>query len=165
MKRIIAILTLVLAELLTVPMFADIGLGGTNVLGTNDVAYMQAPASNSFVTFKNLLSAANVSLFGFSSTNEAYHSQLGDPIVIYPIKFDQLKVYSPTQDLSTLLAPLDRVIFPVLFKGDVKSSVTLRFIPTIPAWTNEVWGQPQLIRDLVAAPGLIPLAEINANST
>jgi hypothetical protein len=168
MKRFTAIFLVVFTLSLAPSVMADVIINGTNVFSTNDVYTLQVPASNSFVTFKGLLNSANVSLFGFASTTEASQARLGEPMVIFPMLFDQLKVYSPTQDIATLLAPYDRVIFPLQLKGDVKSSLTLRLISITSSstnWTNEVWGQPQLVRDLFTTPALIPKAEIDLSST
>src|SRR5438105_10712102 len=116
-------------------------------------------ASNSVVTFRTLITPANYFLMGFHTLAEPAQATNGEPVQIYAVRQDRLNNFHPGQDFATLLEinpqqrPAPRVIVPIMVGTNVRSSAILRFAPQPGApdqWTNSDWGQPKLIRDLMA---------------
>src|ERR1051325_6225664 len=148
-------LSLALAQYTSVPTIADIGDQGV----TNTVAEVQPYAASTVASLKSLVTPTNFRLLGFASTNEVIHATNGEPILIYTLVLDKLKMYSAGDPFSGLLGPVDRAIIPVLVNTRVRSSGTLRLTRNL-SWTNESWGQPTLISNLVRTVRGIPLAQL-----
>ena len=136
-------------------------------LGSNDIAQARSYGTNSLLTFRALVTPANFQLLGFHSTNEVLQVTNAEPIPVYTVILAQLQNYHPGDPISGLLELPSRVIVPLMLGTDVRSSITLRLVPggaaapgTQGVWTTENWGQPKLIRDLIATYRMIPSADV-----
>ena len=128
-------------------------------LGSNGLAEARGQASNSLVTFQALITPTNYKLMGFNTFDQIQSATNGEPIPIYTITLTRLRNYGG-QEMNELLQETPRAIVPVLVGATVHSSTTVRRDPQ--AWTTANWGQPRLIRDIMAAYNAIPTNTIPA---
>jgi len=70
-------------------------------------------------------STENYRLLGFSSTEEAKSSSLGEPILLYDVPLDKLRSFPVRGDPGSLLVGGNRLLYPVLSNHQVRSSVTI----------------------------------------
>jgi hypothetical protein len=143
--------------------------GAVSTLTTNDLASARIEGSNSLARFKALITPANYQLMGFGSTNDLLLATNAEPLVIYTSVQSQLNNYHLGQSFDPLLDPTPRrVIIPVLVGTNVTSSTTLRAQPGAVGgalvWATENWGQPRLIRELMATYRSIPNSEIRSGT-
>jgi hypothetical protein len=83
----------------------------------------RATAEKSLSTFR-ALAAANPAALGLKSSDEAGLPELDNPRVVYAIRLDNLRTYTPATDIATLLIP-QKILYPVKLQGQVRSAVEL----------------------------------------
>ena len=124
-------------------------------------AESQAAATSGLAEFKRLVSGKNFQSYGFASADEAASATLGQPVVVFLVRLDQLRDYQPTTDASRLLSGGDKVLYPVLAGGQVRSSVVVDKGSN--GWKAGAFGGAQLIQRLSQArarisPAATPIA-------
>jgi hypothetical protein len=100
----------------------------TNTLAQDQIKLVKelnSTAIASLETYKLLISEDNYKEMGFESLNDIYTATLDTPIVDYFIRLDQLKKYDANNKLEDLLIPTEQFYYPVLVKGQVRSSITV----------------------------------------
>jgi len=137
---------------------------------TNDLGSARSAGTNSLTTLRALVTPANYYLLGFQSNDEALQATNAEPLLIYVVVHTNLLSYHPGQSFEPLLESTPRhLIIPVMVATNVRSSITLRAIPSAPgaplAWTNASWGQKELIRDLMGTYRSIPNAEVKSGTS
>jgi hypothetical protein len=85
----------------------------------------QSVATQALSVFPKLVTEQNYKGMGFESADEARSAALGDPAVYFLVRLDELRDYQPGSDPTRLLHSADRVLYPVLARQQVRSSVTL----------------------------------------
>lgn len=86
---------------------------------------IQPVAQRSLETFSQLVTKDNYRQMGFESPEEVRSATLGTPIQDFMVRLDKLKKYEPGSRPDELLTATSQVIYPVLVKGQVRSSITL----------------------------------------
>jgi len=139
-----------------------------STLGSNDLVSARSQGTNSLAGFKALITPANYQLMGFASTNDLIQATNAEPLVIYGAAQNGLQNYHVGQSFDPLLQPTPRrVIIPIMVGTNVTSSTTLRGQGAPGAaltWVTENWGQPHLIRELMATYRSIPGAVVRSGT-
>jgi hypothetical protein len=112
-------------------------------------AESQAAATSGLAEFKRLVNSKNFQSYGFRSTEDAATATLGQPAVAFLVRLDQLRDYQTSVDATRLLSGGDKVLYPVLTGGQVRSSIIVD--KGSGAWTAVSFGGPQLITRLQQA--------------
>lgn len=94
------------------------------------------------------LAATNYRALGFTSPTEAAGTSLGDPLVVYDVPLDSLRVFGPTTDPTKLLRESGRVIYPVMLGSATRSSIQLSREGT--SWHPVAFGGPSATAQLVS---------------
>lgn len=84
-----------------------------------------AGARQSLSALGELVTEQNAQQLGFESPRQAASATLGQPFPAYLVRLDELRAWHPGASADALLKPLDRLIYPVLVDGKVRSSVTV----------------------------------------
>lgn len=128
---------------------------GAALLGVTLLAHAQsvstdsdaaAGARQSLSALGGLVTEQNAQQLGFESPRQAAGATLGQPFPAYLVRLDELRAWHPGASADALLKPLDRLIYPVLVDGKVRSSVTVEKGPT--GWRAVGFGSPLLIQRL-----------------
>lgn len=128
---------------------------GAMLLGVTLLAHAQsvstdnnatAGARQSLSVLGELVTEQNAQQLGFESPRQAASATLGQPFPAYLVRLDELRAWHPGASADALLKPLDRLIYPVLVDGKVRSSVTVEKGPK--GWSAVGFGAPLLIRRL-----------------
>jgi hypothetical protein len=106
----------------------------------------QTIASDSFETFKRMVTKDNYRQMGFQTSEEIKEAVLGEPILDYMVRLDELRAYETGRDPSALLHSTNHVVYPVLVNAQTRSSFTLA--KTESGWTPVSYGSPVLTRSL-----------------
>jgi hypothetical protein len=85
----------------------------------------QTSATQGLETLKQMVNANNYQGMGFNSVQDAAAVTLGEPLPIYRIGLDQLKVFKRGDDPQKLLADDKRILYPVLVNGQATSSISV----------------------------------------
>lgn len=142
-----------------------VGWAAALPISTNDIALARSQGSNSLVTLKALVTPRNYHLLGFHSADEVLQATNAEPIAIYSAVQGNLTNYLPGLSFDSVLAQESRqVIMPIMVGANVRASTTLRAQPAAPGaaatWATANWGQPRLIRNLMATFRNIPNADV-----
>jgi hypothetical protein len=86
---------------------------------------IQPTAQKSLDTFRSLVTQENYKQMGFDSAEEIRSAILDTPIVDYLVRLDRLKEYLPENNPDSLLTATNQLLYPVLVRRTVKSSLTL----------------------------------------
>jgi hypothetical protein len=117
----------------------------------------QVAARNSLQTLRQLVDAENVRELGFESPQQAQKANLGQPLLDYMIRLDELTKYDGG-DPAKYLHATGQAVYPVLVDGKPRSSITL--LRKDNAWTPLSFGEAQLSdargRALQAIKGAAP---------
>lgn len=92
-------------------------------------------------TLLKLVNAGNYRALGFDSLSDTTAAARGDPLVIYYVRLDSLRVYHAGKDPQLLLDGGDRVLYPVLVRGQTLSSFTLA--RDAAGWKGVSYGDPK----------------------
>lgn len=117
----------------------------------------QPVATKGLETFRRLVNEQNYRRYGFESVAEISSASLGEPLVIYFVRLDQLWEYQPGTDPYRLLAGGNKVIFPVMAGQQARSSIVVDKVNG--AWRAASFGGTTFvklftrIRSERAAPG------------
>jgi len=106
-------------------------------------------ASASLGTLQKLAAGENYRALGFESAAEVRGAALDEPLAVYMVRLDDLKAYHAGSDPSSLLRPLDKVVFPVSVDKRVRSSITLE--DRGGKWQATSFGAPALTQRLSEA--------------
>lgn len=137
-----------------------------------------AAATQSLEILKQLVTADNYQMMGFTSPDEVASAQLGEPIKVFRIQLDQVLSYNPDStdqsQVDNLLVDVNRVIYPVTVKQEVRSSVVVEGRDS--KWIGTDFGSPNLVKAIsqyrknaddfvvhIAFLGLYFVAESNAD--
>jgi hypothetical protein len=126
-------------------------------------AESQTAAASGLAEFKRLVNSTNFQSYGFQSPDEATSATLGQPAVAFLVRLDQLRQYQQSVDPVSLLSGGDKVLYPVLARGQVRSSIIID--KGSGGWKAVSFGGSQLIqrlaraRDKVSGPGT-PTVEV-----
>jgi hypothetical protein len=105
---------------------------------------VQAVAQKSLATFSQLVTKDNYRQMGFDDPEEVRAATLGVPTQDFLVRLDMLKKYEPGGSPDALLSPTNQVMFPVLARGQVKSSVTIA--KTKEGWQAASFGGPNYVK-------------------
>jgi hypothetical protein len=86
---------------------------------------IQPVAQKALETFSQLVTKENYAQMGFDSTEQVRTATLGIPIQDFIVRLDTLKKYIPGSMPEELLTASNQVIYPVLVKDQVRSSITI----------------------------------------
>ena len=104
----------------------------------------QPVAQKALKTFSRLVTKENYKRMGFEDPEEVRTATLGAPLQDFIVRLDKLKEYAPGGRLDELLTATDQVIYPVLVKGQVRSSITVS--KTEGSWRAVSFGGPNFIK-------------------
>src|SRR6267143_139495 len=83
-------------------------------------------AAQALVTFQKIGKQTNVKAMGFESADEMTNAALGQPLSVFMVELGDLRAYQAGSDPNKLLKPIDKVIYPVSVKDEVRSSIVLQ---------------------------------------
>jgi len=83
---------------------------------------------------------------GFVSSEEVAGARLGSPLRIWNVPLDGLREFQPSSEPSTLLVDTHSIIFPILVKGEARSSFTVTGDGK--SWRITEKGSPKLARKI-----------------
>src|ERR1041385_924731 len=118
-------------------------------LTTNDLYQARMQGSNALASLKRRIKPATAHGMGFTSTNEAQGTVLGEHFRIYQIAKAKLAAYVPGQLLNSMLQPEERVIFPAVLNNVPKSTIIVA--KAAGNWRTDKFGDPALIKELSKA--------------
>jgi hypothetical protein len=97
------------------------------LVATIDSAVSQSrPAAiKALETLRKLADGDNYSSMGFESAGEAGQAELGEPLVLFYVRLDELRKFRPEVAPISLLKGGAKVQYPVVVGGQVRSSITL----------------------------------------
>ena len=133
------------------PVFAAAPRPGTG--GAPDVALRSLP----------LIVAENPVAMGFRTAAEASTATLAEPLPVYLLRLDRLKVYSAGQNPMTLLTDLATAVYPVRVGTETRSSMELTSINGV--WEPRSFGDPatsKLVDDVRTSAALAWGIEVTA---
>ena len=105
---------------------------------------IQPVAQKALKTFSRLVTKENYKRMGFEDPEEVRTATLGAPLQDFIVRLDKLKEYAPGGRLDELLSATDQVIYPVLVKGQVRSSITVS--KTGGSWQAISFGGPNFMK-------------------
>jgi len=83
-------------------------------------------AQQSLPLLQKLATEQTYKALGFESPAEARQAQLGPSIQLFMVRLDQLREYEPNADPNKLLVNTNEIIFPITFRGQVRTGMYLR---------------------------------------
>jgi len=83
-------------------------------------------AKKALEIFPQLINAENFKTMGFESAEEVKSATLGAPMRVSLVRLDQLKEYQAGADAARLLNDINRVIYPVMVRDQVRSSIEVK---------------------------------------
>ena len=104
----------------------------------------QPVAQEALKTFSRLVTKENFRRMGFESLEEVRSVTLGAPMQDFIVRLDKLKKYEPGVNPDELLTATNQVIYPVLVKDQVRSSITIS--KTGESWKAVSFGGPNFIK-------------------
>jgi len=105
---------------------------------------IQPVAQRSLKSFSQLVTKENYRQMGFESPEEVYSATLGTPIQDFMVRLDRLKKYEMGSKPDELLTATSQVIYPVLVKDKVRSSITIS--KTKESWQAVSFGGPNFVK-------------------
>ncbi|MDO8803770.1 MAG: hypothetical protein Q7R35_05015 [Elusimicrobiota bacterium] len=105
---------------------------------------IQPVAQKALKTFSRFVTKENYRQMGFEDPEEVRTATLGAPLQDFIVRLDKLKNYAPGGRLDELLTATDQVVYPVLVKGRVRSSITIS--KTGGSWQAVSFGGPNFIK-------------------
>lgn len=105
---------------------------------------IQPVAQRSLETFSQLITKDNYRQMGFESPEEVRSATLGTPIQDFMVQLDRLKKYESGSRPDELLTATSQVIYPVLVKDKVRSSITIS--KTKESWQAVSFGGPNFVK-------------------
>lgn len=107
---------------------------------------IQRVASGALSTLNELVTTENYGVMGFESPAEVRAVKLGEPLRVFMVRLDELQEYQPGSDPSGLLGAGDRVIYPVMFEEQARSSIGVGKVGE--RWVVTDFGSPVLLKML-----------------
>jgi hypothetical protein len=104
----------------------------------------QQAASRALPTLQQMVTEQNYREMGFESVDEVKSAVLGGPIQVYVVDLNRLKEYQAGGDPQGLLTPSNDVVYPVLVKSGVRSSI--RVTNQGNGWGTSGFGGANLIK-------------------
>lgn len=104
----------------------------------------QPVAQKALKTFSRLVTKENYKRMGFEDPEEVRTATLGAPLQDFIVRLDKLRSYALGDRLDELLTATDQVIYPVLVKGQVRSSITIS--KSGENWKAVSFGGPNFIK-------------------
>jgi hypothetical protein len=83
-------------------------------------------AARALVTFQKIGKQTNFKAMGFESADEMTNATLGQPVSVFMVELGDLRAYQAGSDPAKLLKPIDKLIYPVNVKNEVRSSIVLQ---------------------------------------
>ncbi|OEU69094.1 MAG: hypothetical protein BA863_07985 [Desulfovibrio sp. S3730MH75] len=105
---------------------------------------IQPVAEKSLKNFSQLVTEENYRQMGFKSPEEVNSAILGAPIQDFMVRLDRLKEYEPGSKPDELLTATSNVLYPVLEKEEVRSSITIA--KTKDGWQAVSFGGPNFVK-------------------
>jgi len=106
----------------------------------------QIMAQTTLANYQHMITKENYKRLGFETVSEVKSATLGEPILDYMIRLDELKKYEMDMDPGRLLKPTNQAIYPVMIGKQTRSSFSLAKIDK--SWSVVAYGSPILIRTL-----------------
>ena len=128
------------AALLTACSGAAQGGGGQKPPVSADA---QTAATRALETLRKLVTADNARDMGFAEPGEAASATLGTPVRVQMVRLDALRQYQAGSDPASLLTEANRIIYPVMVRDQVKSSVIVEGSGS--EWKASSFGGPHLV--------------------
>lgn len=85
----------------------------------------QSAATQSLASFRQLVNKDNFKDLGFESPDEIANATLGEPIPVIFVGLNQLREYKQGSDPNALLSSISQTNYPVMARGQVRSSVVV----------------------------------------
>ena len=115
-------------------------------LTTNQIASSRPVATNSLKAFQTSITPSNHELMGLVSLSQVSQLALDEPFKMYVISIEHLTNYSTNQSFSSLLSPVEKLIYPFNVSTGAVASSILRLQSG--KWKIASLAQPRLIRNL-----------------
>jgi hypothetical protein len=112
--------------------------GGPDSLQRIAAARESRAAATAGLDTLRALAVQHFQRLGFSDPTQAAGATLSTPMVEFYVRLDSLRAYSPGANPSALLAGGDKVVYPVVAGGSVRSSIELA--RTRAAWRPVAYG-------------------------
>jgi hypothetical protein len=106
----------------------------------------QTAATRALETLRKLVTADNARDMGFAEPGEAASATLGNPVRVQMVRLDALRQYQAGADPASLLTEANRIIYPVMVRDQVKSSVIVEGSGS--EWKPSSFGGPHLVGQL-----------------
>jgi hypothetical protein len=87
-----------------------------------------AAAQSGLPVFLQSISRADITQFGFKSSQELAAATLGEPYQVFILTPNAIKAYQPGMRLSSLLTMLNRWEFPVMVGGEPRTILTVELM-------------------------------------
>jgi hypothetical protein len=126
------------------------GCGGAAQTGGEQKAPVlpdaQTAATRALEPLRKLVTADNARDMGFEDVSEVANAALGEPIRVQIVRLDALQQFAPGADPGQLLTEANRVIYPVVVRNQVKSSIIVE--GSGGQWKFTDFGGPRLVRQV-----------------
>jgi hypothetical protein len=108
----------------------------------------QEAANKAIGMLQKLVHEHNYKALGFQSIDEVQQAQLGQPIEVYNMGVEKLKVYRAGQDPNSLLTPSSETIYPVTVGGSVRTG--LMIVHKEQGYESSRFGDADVVKRLAA---------------
>lgn len=109
-----------------IPVTSAIAQGNVQADAERDVSETKDVAARALVTFQKIGKETNFKAMGFESADEMTNATLGQPLSVFMVELDALRAYQSASDPNKLLKSIDKVIYPVSVRDEVRSSIVLQ---------------------------------------
>jgi hypothetical protein len=109
-----------------VPVACTLAQGNIQANAQRDVSETKDVAARALATFQKIGKQTNFKAMGFESADEMTNATLGQPLSVFMVELGDLRAYQAGSDPNKLLKPIDKVIYPVRVRDEVRSSIVLQ---------------------------------------
>lgn len=106
----------------------------------------QTAAARSLDTLRKLITPDNARDMGFDNPADAASATLGSAARVQMVRLDALRQYQAGTDPSSLLTEENRIIYPVMVRDQVKSSIIVEGSGN--EWKASSFGGPHLVQQM-----------------
>lgn len=104
----------------------------------------QTAAMSALQTLRQLVDTENARELGFETPVQLQEASIGQPMLDFLIRLDELRSYHRGQDPAKLLHRTEQVVYPITFQGQTRSSITL--LRKANQWRTVSFGGSQLAK-------------------
>jgi hypothetical protein len=106
----------------------------------------QTAASRSLDTLRKLITPENARDMGFDNAADAASATLGSAVRVQMVRLDALRQYQAGADPASLLTEENQIIYPVMVRDQVKSSIIVEGSGN--EWKASSFGGPHLVQQM-----------------